>query len=66
MPNQKIPRALIVLCLALAPPLAATWSVAITDSTTGEIAIGSATCVTGIDLKQLASVVVVDKGAGAA
>jgi hypothetical protein len=49
-----------------APAADATWSIAVTDSATGEIAIGSATCVTGIDLKQLASVVVVEKGAGAA
>ncbi len=56
----------LLLLPALATSGAATWSVAITDSATGEIAIGSATCVTGIDLKQLASVVAVDKGAGAA
>ncbi len=61
----------IALCLGLlvflAPRAAeATWSIAISDSETGEIAIGSATCVTGIDLKRFASVVVVGKGAGAA
>ncbi len=44
----------------------ATWSIIITDSATDEVAIASATCVTGIDLKREASTVVVGKGAGAA
>jgi hypothetical protein len=56
---------LVAGCLAAAPSFA-TWSIVITDSATGEIAIGSATCVTGIDLKREAGVVVVGRGAGAA
>ena len=50
----------------LAPRLDATWSIIIVDTRTGEVAIGSATCVPGYDLRQLASVVVVGKGAAAA
>lgn len=56
----------LAVVLWLPQAAAATWSVILTDSNTREIAIGSATCVTGIDLKQLASVVVVTKGAAAA
>lgn len=65
-------RAAIALLTALAVnliasrPASATWSVVITDSSTGEVAIGSATCVTFVDLKELASVVRVGQGAGAA
>ncbi len=57
---------LLGFALLLPQAASATWSIAISDSETGELAIGSATCVTGIDLKRLASVVVVGKGAGAA
>jgi hypothetical protein len=56
----------LALLLAGTVPALATWSVVITDAATGEVAIGSATCVTNIDLKREASVVVVGQGAGAA
>lgn len=56
----------LITGLTAAAPASATWSVVITDSSTGEVAIGSATCVTFVDLKELASVVRVGKGAGAA
>ena len=67
--NSRISRRWVLLlgfALLLPQAASATWSIAISDSETGELAIGSATCVTGIDLKRLASVVVVGKGAGAA
>jgi uncharacterized Ntn-hydrolase superfamily protein len=53
----------LLLTARLAP---ATWSIIIIDKRTGEIAIGSATCVTGYDLRNLASVVRVGIGAAAA
>lgn len=63
-----LPRWLAILLsvLFLAPIAPATWSIIIVDTRTGEIAIGSATCLTSFDLKLGASVVVVGKGAGAA
>lgn len=44
----------------------ATWSIIIVDTATGEVAIGSATCLTFFDLRQLLPVVIVDVGAAAA
>ena len=46
--------------------LNATWSIILIDTRTGEIAIGSATCLVGFDLQNAASVVVVGRGAAAA
>lgn len=54
------------LALSITSPLAATWSIVAADSTTGEVAIGSATCVTGFDLKALSPVLLVGLGGGAA
>ncbi|MEO0422676.1 MAG: DUF1028 domain-containing protein [Pseudomonadota bacterium] len=56
----------LALGLSASLPASATWSVIITDSATGEVAIGSATCVPFVDLKREASVVRVGRGAGAA
>jgi uncharacterized Ntn-hydrolase superfamily protein len=50
--------------LALAPALGGTWSIIIVDTRTGEIAIASASCVRA-DLRTLAPVVLVGKGAAA-
>jgi len=53
--------------LALAAPTAhATWSILIVDTRTGEIAVGSATCVTGIDLREETPVIVTGVGAATA
>jgi hypothetical protein len=42
-----------LLIAALSPvPAGATWSIVAADSETQEIVVASATCVTGIDLKQ--------------
>ena len=41
----------------------ATWSILIADTRTGEIAIASATCVTGIDLRENTAVIVTGVGA---
>ncbi|MBK8097192.1 MAG: DUF1028 domain-containing protein [Planctomycetes bacterium] len=65
MPSMR--RALsFLLCLLLSTALPATWSIILIDTRTGEIAIASATCLTGFDLRAGASVVVVGKGAAAA
>lgn len=44
----------------------ATWSVIIVDTESREVAIGSATCLTGFNLKKYLPVVLVDVGAAAA
>lgn len=60
--------ALATLALTAVAPRAAeaTWSVVIADTVTGEVAVGSATCVTGIDLLALTPVMVVGVGGAAA
>ncbi|MEY4675133.1 MAG: hypothetical protein RL148_2917 [Planctomycetota bacterium] len=57
---------LLLVALLLAAPLQATWSIILVDRRTGEIAIASATCLAGFDLKNGASVVRVGRGAAAA
>lgn len=52
--------------LTLAASLDATYSIIIIDTRTREIAIGSATCVPGFDLRRLSPVVLVGFGAAAA
>jgi hypothetical protein len=49
-----------------APAAHATWSIVLTDSRTGEVAVGSATCVANFDLLAASPVLVVGKGGGAA
>lgn len=49
----------------LATPAEATWSIVASDSLTQEVAIGSATCVTGIDLRALSPALLVGVGGGA-
>jgi uncharacterized Ntn-hydrolase superfamily protein len=63
---RHVAAACVIAGLALAPVANATWSIVLTDSRTGEVAIGSATCLTGFDLKQASPVVVVGKGSAAA
>lgn len=65
---RKITIALLsVFFLIFAPAQArATWSIIICDSATGEVAVGSATCLTFFDLRQLLPVVLVDVGGAAA
>lgn len=54
-----------LFCISAAPAWA-TWSVVAIDTLTQEVAVGSATCVSGIDLKAFSPVIVVGAGAGAA
>jgi uncharacterized Ntn-hydrolase superfamily protein len=56
----------VLACLALAPVVPATWSIILVDVRTGEIAIASATCLAGFDLKMASPVVLVGVGAAAA
>ena len=46
--------------------LSATWSIIIVDTRTGEVAIGSATCVPGWDLRSLTAVLVIGRGGACA
>ncbi len=61
-------KALVMTALLglLAGTANATWSIVMVDSRTGEIAIGSATCLTNFDLKRGSPVVRVGVGAAAA
>lgn len=52
------------LGVACATPIAsATWSILIADTRTGEIALGSATCVPGINLRSNTPVLILGRGA---
>lgn len=48
---------------AAGAPASATWSILIADTRTGEIALASATCVSGIDLREHTPVIVTGVGA---
>ncbi|MEW6742746.1 MAG: DUF1028 domain-containing protein [Planctomycetota bacterium] len=56
----------LVFSFAFASPLSATWSICAVDTATGEIAIGSATCLADFDLKANTPVLRVGKGVGVA
>lgn len=47
----------------LAGPASATWSILIVDTRTGEIGVASATCLTGLDLRELTPVLIAGVGA---
>ncbi len=53
------------MSLSFSPSAVATWSICLSDTQTGEVAVGTVTCLTGIDLLALVPVVVVGKGSGA-
>lgn len=50
----------------LAAPAGATWSIVLIDTRTGEIAVGSATCLTGFDLRAGTPVLIPGVGAATA
>lgn len=56
--------ALIALLLA-APPARSTWSIVLTNTATGEVAVGTATCLEGELLKVYVPVILVGVGAAA-
>lgn len=57
---------LTTAALSLAGQANATWSILIADTKTGEIVLGSATCLTGFDLRENTPVVVAGVGAATA
>jgi uncharacterized Ntn-hydrolase superfamily protein len=65
MRNRLVSLALVMLLL-LAPSLGATWSIVLIDTATGEIAIGSATCLESFDLTKFVPVMVIGRGGAAA
>ena len=65
MRTPKILCTLLALWLGLAPIAGATWSIILVDAATGEVAVGTATCLPGTDLRAFVPVIVVGVGAGA-
>lgn len=57
--------AIFVLSCLTAPEARATWSICIADDHTGEIAVGTVTCLNNYDLLAIVPVVVVGKGTAA-
>lgn len=57
--------ALLGAGLALAAPAAATWSIVVVNTRTGEVGIFSATCVRNVDLERVLGLVRVGEGAAA-
>ncbi len=68
MSRGSSPKALAVLVVLalLAGQARATWSIVVTDTKTGEVAVASATCVNNLDLEKYLPVIRVGLGAGAA
>lgn len=66
MPLLRRSAAILAVFLGASLDAAATWSIVIVDTRTGEIAIGSATCLTSFDLARGLPVVRVGIGAAAA
>ncbi len=64
---RRIASALAVLLFAsaVAPLARATWSICLTDKATGEVAVGTCTCINFNDLERLVPVVRVGYGVGA-
>ncbi|MFH1748780.1 MAG: DUF1028 domain-containing protein [Planctomycetota bacterium] len=63
LPRVKLIAVTFMLALTSSAP--ATWSIVIADSQTKEIAVGTVTCLTNLDLLALVPVVVVGKGGAA-
>lgn len=55
----------VLAFLLLALPLPATWSIVVVDTKTGEVAVGTATCLTSFDIQKNVPVIVPGIGAGA-
>ena len=66
MPSLRRFGYFLLTLLLLALPARATWSILIVDVSTGEIAVGIATCLTGFDLKPNTIVVIPGYGVAAA
>ncbi|MEO0629306.1 MAG: DUF1028 domain-containing protein, partial [Planctomycetota bacterium] len=61
-----VPRVLCGCLVAAAGQASATWSILLVDLSTGEIAVGSATCLTGFDLQANTPVLIPGVGAATA
>ena len=62
---RRLLQALLALfCLTL--PAAATWSIVVVDTRTGEVGVASATCLPSFDLRQALPIIRIGRGAGAA
>ncbi len=60
---KRLSRAVATAILAgSAVPASATWSILLVDTRTGEVALGSATCLTGFDLRANTPVMIVGLG----
>jgi hypothetical protein len=55
----------LLACLTLVLPLPATWSIVVVNTATGEVAVGTATCLTSFDIQKGVPVIVPGVGAGA-
>ncbi|MHC4945197.1 MAG: DUF1028 domain-containing protein, partial [Planctomycetota bacterium] len=55
-----------LMFFVLAGPALATWSIVVVNTETGEVGVGSATCIEDWGLKKAVGVIVVGKGAGQA
>lgn len=56
----------VVVGVGAAAPASATWSIILIDTRTGEVAVASATCLTGFDLQANTPVLLTGVGAGTA
>ena len=55
----------LAVAVAAAPFARATWSICLTDTSTGEVAIGTVTCINNADLEKFVPIVRVGLGVGA-
>lgn len=63
---RRLALALLALVALLEGVARATWSIVLVDAATGEVAVGSATCLAGFDIKQYVPVIVVGRGGAVA
>jgi hypothetical protein len=57
---------LVLAAVCIAEPLAATWSILVVNTKTGEVGVGCATCIAGMDIQEFVPAVVPGVGVGAA
>src|SRR5262245_18247092 len=58
--------ATLLALASLAVPARATWSIVVVNTRTGEVAVGTATCIPRFHIEDWVPVIVVGRGAGAA
>lgn len=62
--RRSLPALVLAVLAGLSPVASATWSIVLTDMATGEVAVGTATCLEFLSIKKLVPVIVVGVGAG--